>query len=57
MMGYDEIIRKLCKILDYKRTYDKERIKAITLITRYYRQRMELIRSEPELRVNNQCMK
>ena len=30
---------------DSKKTDDKERIKAITLIAQYYRQRMELIKS------------
>ena len=57
MMGYDEIIKKLWSIIDSKRTDDKERIKAITLIAQYYRQRMELIRSEPELILNKNRMK
>ena len=41
----------------FQNTDDKERIKAITLIAQYYRQRMELIKSEPELVVNKQRMK
>ncbi len=56
MMGYDEIIKKLWSIIDSKNTDDKERIKAITLIGQYYRQRMELIKSEPELLVNKERM-
>lgn len=57
MMGYDEIIKKLWSIVDAKKTDDKERIKAITLIAQYYRERMELIKLEPELLVNKQRMK
>jgi hypothetical protein len=41
IMEYDEI--------DSKNTNDKEWIKAITIIGQYYRQKMELIKSEPEL--------
>lgn len=51
-MGYDELIKKLWTIIDSKRTDEKERIKAITLLAQYYRQRLELIRSEPELILN-----
>jgi predicted transcriptional regulator len=57
MMGYDEMIKKLWSIIDSKHTDDKERIKAITLIAQYYRERMDLIRSEPELLVNKHRMK
>jgi hypothetical protein len=57
MMGYDKIIKKLWTIIDSKRTDDKERLKAIPLIAHYYRQQMELVRSEPELLVNKQHMK
>lgn len=56
MMGYDELIKKLWTIIDSKRTDDKERIKAITLLAQYYRQRLELIRSEPELILNKNRM-
>jgi predicted transcriptional regulator len=56
MMGYDELIKKLWTIIDSKRTNDKERIKAITLLAQYYRQRLELIRSEPELILNKNRM-
>ena len=50
-------IKKLWSIIDSKNTEDKERIKAITLIAQYYRERMELIKLEPELLVNKQRMK
>ena len=43
--------------MDSKNTEDKERINAITLIAQYYRERMELIKLEPELLVNKQRMK
>ena len=42
---------------DFKKTDDKDRIKTITLIAQYYRQRMDLIILEPELLVNKQRMK
>ena len=57
LMGYDEMIKKLWSIIDSKNTEDKDRIKAITLIAQYYRERMELIKLEPELLVNKQRMK
>lgn len=57
VLGYDEMIKKLWSIIDSKNTEDKERIKAITLIAQYYRERMELIKLEPELLVNKQRMK
>jgi hypothetical protein len=50
------MIKKLWSMIDSKNTDDKERIKAITLIGQYYRQRMELIKSEPELLVNKERM-
>ena len=55
-MGYDEIIKKLWSIIDSKNTDDKEKIKAITLLAQYYRQRLELIKSEPELILNKNRM-
>jgi len=57
MMGYDEMIKMLWSIVDSKKTDNKERINAITLIAQYYRQRMELIRLEPELLINKHYMK
>lgn len=56
MMGYDELIKKLWSIIDSKNTDDKEKIKAITLLAQYYRQRLELIRKEPELILNKNRM-
>jgi hypothetical protein len=50
------MIKKLWSIIDSKNTDDKERIKAITLITQYYKERMELIKSEPDLLSNKQYM-
>jgi hypothetical protein len=55
-LGYDEMIKKLWSIIDSKNTEDKERIKAITLIAQYYRERMELIKSEPDLISNKKYM-
>ena len=56
LLGYDEMIKKLWSIIDSKNTDDKERIKAITLLAPYYRQRMELIKSEPDLLSNKNYM-
>lgn len=42
-------------MIDSKRTDDKKKIKAISLLT-YNRQRIELLRSEPELLVNKERM-
>ena len=56
LLGYDEIIKKLWSIIDSKKTDDKERIKVINLIVQYYRQRMELIKSEPDLLSNKKYM-
>ena len=57
LMGYDEMIKKLWSIIDSKNTDDKERIKAITLIAQYYRERMELIKSEPDLLSRDRLIK
>ena len=48
-MGLEEAIKKLWTIIDSPKTDDKDRIKAITLVTQYYKDRMEMIRSEAEL--------
>jgi hypothetical protein len=45
----DETIKKLWATIDSPRTDAKERIKAITLIRECYKDRLELIRSEPSL--------
>ena len=56
LLGYDEMIKKLWSIIDSKNTDDKDRIKAITLLAQYYRQRMVLIKSEPDLLSNKNYM-
>jgi hypothetical protein len=49
MLGLDETVKKLWAIIDSPRIDGKERIKAITLIRECYKDRLELIRSEPSL--------
>jgi hypothetical protein len=49
MLGLDETIKKLWAIIDSPRTDAKERIKAITLLKECYKERLDLIRSEPSL--------
>ena len=49
MLGLDETIKKLWITIDSPRTDAKERIKAITLLKECYKERLELIRSEPSL--------
>src|SRR5688572_8084172 len=49
LQGLDEMIKKLWTIVDSPKTDSKEKIKAITLIGQYYRERFELVRSEPSL--------
>jgi predicted transcriptional regulator len=49
LLGLDEAIKKLWTIADSSKTDPKEKIKAITLIREYYRERLDLIRSEPGL--------
>jgi predicted transcriptional regulator len=57
LQGLDEMIKKLWIIVDSAKTDSKEKIKAITLIGQYYRERLELVRSEPRLIENNKWMK
>jgi predicted transcriptional regulator len=49
LLGLDEMIKKLWTIADSPKTDSKEKIKAITLIGRCYRERFDLIRLEPGL--------
>jgi predicted transcriptional regulator len=49
LQGLDEMVKKLWTIADSPKTDSKEKIKAITLIGQYYRERLELVRSEPKL--------
>jgi predicted transcriptional regulator len=57
LLGYEELIKKLWSIIDSGKTDDKQRIKAITLINECYKQRLELLKSEPELIVLKQRRK
>ena len=47
--GLDEMIKKLWTIAESPKTDSKEKIKAIVLVGQYYRERLELVRSEPSL--------
>jgi predicted transcriptional regulator len=49
LLGLDELIKKLWTIADSPKTGSKEKIKAITLIGQYYRDRLDLIKHEPNL--------
>jgi hypothetical protein len=49
LLGLDEKIKKLWTVADSPRTDSKEKIKAIVLIGHYYKERLELVRSEPYL--------
>jgi predicted transcriptional regulator len=49
LLGLDEMIKKLWTIADSPKTGGKEKIKTITLIGQYYRERFELIRHEPSM--------
>jgi predicted transcriptional regulator len=49
LLGLDEAIKKLWAIVDSPKTEAKEKVKAITLIREYYRERLDLIRSQPSL--------
>jgi hypothetical protein len=43
------MIKKLWTVADSPKTGSKEKLKAIVLIGEYYRERLQLIRSEPGL--------
>jgi predicted transcriptional regulator len=49
LLGIDEAIKKLWTIVDSPKTEAKEKVKAITLIREYYRERLNLVQSEPGL--------
>jgi translation elongation factor EF-4 len=49
LLGLDEMIKKLWTIADSPKTDSKEKIKAIVLISEYYRERLQLIKHEPGL--------
>ena len=48
-MGVDDAMKRLWTIVDSPKTEAKEKVKAITLIREYYRERLDLLRSEPDL--------
>jgi predicted transcriptional regulator len=54
LQGLDEMVKKLWTIADSPKTDSKEKIKAITLIGQYYRERLELVGDEKSL---NQIVK
>jgi predicted transcriptional regulator len=56
LLGLDEAIKKLWTIVDSSKTDAKEKIKAITLIREYYRERLDLIKSEPSLLFQKKSM-
>ncbi len=49
LLGLDEMIKKQWTIADSPKTDSKEKIKAITLIGQYYRERLELVGYEQSL--------
>jgi predicted transcriptional regulator len=49
LLGVDEAIKKLWTIVDSPKTEAKEKVKAITLMREYYKERLDLLRSEPSL--------
>ena len=49
LMGLEEAIKKLWTIIDSSKTDDRERIKAIILVMQYYKDKLEMIRSEVDL--------
>jgi predicted transcriptional regulator len=49
LLGLDEVIKKLWAIIDSSKTDEKEKMKAINLIMQCYKEKFEMIKSEPEL--------
>ena len=56
LLGVDEALKKLWTIVDSPKTEAKEKVKVITLIKEYYRERLDLLRSEPSLVQHKQTM-
>ena len=48
LQGLDEVIKKLWTIIDSSKTDEKEKMKAINLIMQCYKEKFEMIQSEPE---------
>jgi hypothetical protein len=57
LLGLDEVIKKLWIIIDSSKTDEKEKMKAINLIIQCYKEKFEMIKSEPELIRQKQYMK
>jgi hypothetical protein len=49
LLGLEKVIKKLWTIIDSPKTDDKEKIKAINLLMQCYKEKFEMIKSEPEL--------
>jgi predicted transcriptional regulator len=49
LLGVDEALKKLWAIVDSPKTEAKEKVKAITLIKEYYKERLDLLQAEPDL--------
>jgi predicted rRNA methylase YqxC with S4 and FtsJ domains len=49
LLGLDDSIKKLWEIIDSPKTEAKEKIKAITLLKACFKERLDLIKSEPGL--------
>jgi predicted transcriptional regulator len=57
LLGLDELIKKLWIIVDSSKTDEKEKMKAINLIMQCYKEKFEMIKSEPELINQKRYMK
>jgi len=53
----DEVIKKLWTIIDSSKTDEKEKMKAINLIMQCYKEKFEMIQSEPDLINKKRYMK
>lgn len=49
LQGLDEVIKKLWEIIDSSKTDEREKMKAINLIIQCYKDKFEMIQSEPDL--------
>jgi hypothetical protein len=57
LLGLDEVVKKLWRIIDSPQKDEKETMKAINLIIQCFKMRFEMIKSEPELIRQTQYMK
>jgi predicted transcriptional regulator len=56
LLGLDETVKKLWTIIDLPSTDNKDKVKAISLINQYYKDRFELSKSETDLFKTKKCM-